>query len=176
MKPLAERLLPKTPKTRVDDMLDDDHKDNTHLARVMRIGTDTEDTANDDGPTTGTSEEDGWTKIPSTMKKTPKSTTPSNTASSFASKNSFAVPSSSSIEPLTKKQRQNQAKKQKEKEAKEATKAEQELRLRQHQRALEATRINEYYDKGPGKKGKSAKETSGGMRATVNDAGQLVWE
>lgn len=72
----------------------------------------------------------------------------------------------------TKKQRQNAAKREAAKASKAETEAERQARLQAHKRALEKERIAEQYAKPAPGKGKE----SGGMTASVNEKGSLVWD
>ena len=71
-------------------------------------------------------------------------------------------------ETLTKKQRQNQKRKELEKSEKAAARAEQEAALARHKRELQEVRMQEQFAKG--------KKTSGGMKATVDAKGHMVFE
>ncbi len=73
-------------------------------------------------------------------------------------------------EPLTKKQRQNQARKEAQKEAKNAAETERLQTLARHKRELEKARMLEQHTSG------SKKQPGGGMTASLNEKGQLVWE
>lgn len=84
--------------------------------------------------------------------------------------NVFAEPATPSNQPLTKKQRQNAAKRAAQKDAKVDAEKERLAALQKHKRDLEKTRMAEQAS-GTGK-GK----VSGGMKASVDDNGKLVWE
>ena len=71
---------------------------------------------------------------------------------------------------MTKKQRQNARKRELAKSAKAETEAARLQGLAKHQRELERLRIIEQSQQGGGKR------PSGGMNATVDDRGNLVWE
>ena len=73
-------------------------------------------------------------------------------------------------ETPSKRQRQNAKKREAEKEAKAQAEAERLATLAKHKRELEKARMMEQYAKGS--KGKA----SGGMSATVDENGKLVWE
>ncbi|KAF8918874.1 hypothetical protein CPB85DRAFT_1430032 [Mucidula mucida] len=79
-------------------------------------------------------------------------------------------PATPSNQPLTKKQRQNAAKRAAQKDAKVDAEKERLAALQKHKRDLEKTRMAEQAS-GTGK-GK----VSGGMKASVDDNGKLVWE
>lgn len=160
-KPLAERVLPKQRKTKVDDMVpSDDPLAPPTIARVMRVAPRPEEKPAD-GFSWGDYEdvdrdgddEGGWGVVKSKRSKTqlqrPASTDPSTT--------------SSSADQLSKKQRQNQKKRDAEKQAKAAAEAERLKVLAKHKKELEKERrIKAAYE-------------SGGMKAVVAD-GKLVWE
>ncbi|PPQ66139.1 hypothetical protein CVT24_000225 [Panaeolus cyanescens] len=182
-KTLAEKLLPKPRKTVVDDMLETPA--NPPLARVIRVQPtssqsqlqpapgfswgDYEDaeghiTTDGDGERDADAEEDeeGWGVVKS--RKSKRTTPGASTASLGAS-----TTSASSSAPLTKKQLQNK----KRREAEKAANAEQEkdrlARLAAHKRQLEIEKMKEQQKKGKSKE-------SGGMKATIDAGGKLVWE
>jgi hypothetical protein len=68
----------------------------------------------------------------------------------------------------TKKQRQNAAKREAQKAAKEDAEAERKAALARHQRELEKARMEEQFRQG--------KKPGGGMRATVDAKGHMVFE
>ena len=74
-------------------------------------------------------------------------------------------------ETMTKRQRQNAQKRENEKAAKAEAEAQRLTVLAQHKRELERTRMLEQYS---GKSG--GKSSSGGMKASVDERGKLVWE
>ena len=76
-----------------------------------------------------------------------------------------------SDETLTKRQRQNARKREEQKAGKAEAEAERLAALAKHKKALEKERMAEQFKK-PG----SGKAPSGGMMATVDDRGKLVWE
>lgn len=76
-----------------------------------------------------------------------------------------------SVETPTKRQRQNARKREEQKAGKADAEAERLAVLAKHKKALEKERMAEQY-KTPG----SGKAPSGGMKATVDDRGKLVWE
>lgn len=74
-------------------------------------------------------------------------------------------------ETMTKRQRQNAQKRENEKAAKAEAEAQRLVVLANHKRELERTRMLEQYG------GKSSgKSPSGGMKASVDERGKLVWE
>ncbi|TCD65833.1 hypothetical protein EIP91_002138 [Steccherinum ochraceum] len=171
---LAEKLLPKPRKTGVDDMLET--PDYPTVARVMRVQprpderpaagfswADYEDvdesrTADDaDGE-----DEGGW------VTKTSKSRSkPNRTASSSSDPQ---APPQRLSETMGKKQRQNAAKKDAQKAAKAAAESERLALLAKHQRELEKLRMAEQAKASKGGK------ASGGMTASMNEKGHLVWD
>ena len=74
-------------------------------------------------------------------------------------------------ETLTKRQRQNARKRDEQKAEKADAEAERLAALAKHKKALEKERIAEQF-----KRAGSGKAPSGGMKATVDDHGKLVWE
>lgn len=70
---------------------------------------------------------------------------------------------------MTKKQRQNLAKREGQKAAKAEAEAQRQAALTKHQRELEKERIKEQF-------AQQSKKTSGGMRATVDSKGHMVFE
>lgn len=73
-------------------------------------------------------------------------------------------------ESLTKKQRQNANKREAQKAEKQAAEAQRLATLAKHSRELERSKMVEQYSKS------GAKTTSGGMKASVDEHGKLVWE
>ncbi|KAG1767545.1 hypothetical protein EDD22DRAFT_1006042 [Suillus occidentalis] len=163
---LAERLLPKPRKTAVDDMLE--RSDFPGLARVMRV-----QPRADEAPAPGFSWKDyedvsgalndadeegdgkwGIVKGKGRAKVSRPSTTPAQQAQ----------------EAPTKKQRQNAKRNQILKEAKADAEAERQAKLAERRRALEREEIINQSRRGGGK------QTSGGMQATVDSRGKLVWD
>ncbi|GJE90302.1 hypothetical protein PsYK624_064310 [Phanerochaete sordida] len=163
---LAERLLPKPRKTHVEDMLET--PDVPAPARVLRVQprpdeqpaagfswADYEDVDNS-GLTADDADgedESGWIVQSSrgggrTRPKAPHAT-------------------QSAPESLTKKQRQNLARNEAAKAAKAEAEAQRQATLAQHKRELEKTRMAEQYAQG---------KKSGGMRATVDTKGHMVFE
>ena len=69
---------------------------------------------------------------------------------------------------MTKKQRQNLAKREAQKAAKAEAEAMRQATLAQHKRELEKERIKEQFSQ--------SKKPSGGMRATVDSKGHMVFE
>lgn len=167
---LAERLLPKPKKTVVDDMLE---RPDYGLARVMRVQSradeapppgfswkDYEDV--DDNSGTLNEEGDGeWNivkgKGPSKVSRPSATPSPSQVVQQ--------VP-----QAPTKKQRQNAKRNQMLKDAKADAEAERLAKLAERRRALEREHIIDQSRRGGGK------QTSGGMQATVDNRGKLVWD
>ena len=75
-----------------------------------------------------------------------------------------------SIEAASKRQRQNAQKRENQKAVKADAEAERLAVLAKHKRELEKVRMAEQLSKSAGK------TPSGGMKATVDDRGKLVWE
>ncbi|THH28838.1 hypothetical protein EUX98_g5356 [Antrodiella citrinella] len=170
---LAERLLPKARKTGVDDMLET--PDHPTLSRVMRIqpraderpaeGFSWGDYEDVDEPRTADDadgeDEGGW--VTKTSKARAK---PTRTASSEQQ----AQTRSSAPESLSKKQRQNAAKNEAKKSAKADAEAERLALLAKHKRELERTRMLEQ------SASSKASKVGGGMNASINESGHLVWD
>ncbi|KII87029.1 hypothetical protein PLICRDRAFT_55089 [Plicaturopsis crispa FD-325 SS-3] len=169
---LAEKLVPKPRKTKVDDMLP---QTGPALARVMRVQPrpdekpagglswgdyeDVEERAADGGD-----EDDGWGVVKGKgSRKLNAPTTGAQTASP-------AKAASSSTETLTKRQRQNAAKRDAARSAKAEADAVQAALLAQHKRELERERMKAQQSGG------RSKLTSGGSTATVDGNGKLVWD
>ncbi|KAL0095718.1 hypothetical protein J3Q64DRAFT_1046566 [Phycomyces blakesleeanus] len=136
----------------------DEHMDHTpRFARVLRIKTEEEEAF------APVPLEDGWSR---------QSVRPRTSGSS----------SSSTPEPLTKKQRENMARAAKRKEEKESHEALQAERLRRHQQQLDREKINSFYSSGAGKNtpwGKNGKRASAKVpasSASLNEHGQLIWD
>ncbi|KAF8987520.1 hypothetical protein BDQ17DRAFT_1435580 [Cyathus striatus] len=106
-------------------------------------------------------EDDGWGVVKS--KKQPRKERP---ASAQPQSHTQKAP-----ETLTKRQRQNASRREAEKEAKAALEAEQQAALANHRRELEKLRMAEQQQKE-----KKGTKVSGGMKASVDDNGRLVWE
>lgn len=85
---------------------------------------------------------------------------------------STQAPAQKAPETLTKRQRQNASKREAQKAAKTQGEAERLATLSKHKRELEQVRMAEQF-RGKGSTGKAA---SGGMTATVDERGKLVWE
>lgn len=169
---LAERILPKPRKTAVDDMLE--RPDYPGLARVMRV-----QPRADEAPAPGFSWKDyedvddsngilndadgegdgkwGIVKGKGRSKVSRPSTTPSQPVQQ--------VP-----EAPTKKQRQNARRNKMLKDAKADAEVERQAKLAERRRALEREQIINQSRHGGGK------QTSGGMQATVDSRGKLVWD
>ncbi|KAF5361868.1 hypothetical protein D9756_002847 [Leucocoprinus leucothites] len=163
---LAEKLVPRPPKTDVDDMLPDS---GPTLARVMRVkplpnekpppGFSWRDYDNvhvPDGTDADGEDDDGeWGVV---MSKRPRPTKQEGQP--------LVAPPSA----MTKKQRQNAKKREAQKAASAAAEAERVVTLAKHKRELERIRIME--QSRSSKKGKA----SGGMSSVVDNRGKLVWE
>lgn len=74
-------------------------------------------------------------------------------------------------ETITKRQRQNGQRRVREKAEKAAAEEQRQAALAKHKRELDTARILEQYS---GKSG--GKSFSGGMKASVDERGKLVWE
>ncbi|KAH6910504.1 hypothetical protein BKA70DRAFT_1100620 [Coprinopsis sp. MPI-PUGE-AT-0042] len=182
---LAEKLLPKPRKTGVEDLLET--PDVPTLSRVMRIKpgpdekpasgyswADYEDVrVTDGGENDADGEDDGWGVV--------KSRKPSRcflfgirssliTGERQASSGNAQLSKSSTPEPMSKKQRQNAQKRDAQKAAKAASEEERLAAVAQHKRGLERVRMAEQAKKSGGK------TVSGGMKASVDENGKLVWE
>lgn len=171
---LAEKLVPKPKKTVVDDMLET--PDYPTLARVMRVQPlpnekpasgfswgDYEDVrVADGGGNDADGEDDGWGVVKSKRSKIER------TAS--ASQNTQTPKQQRAPESLTKKQRQNANKRETQKAEKQAAEAQRLATLAKHTRELERSKMVEQYSKG------GVKTTSGGMKASIDEHGKLVWE
>ncbi|CCO29081.1 hypothetical protein RSOLAG1IB_07656 [Rhizoctonia solani AG-1 IB] len=173
---LAERLLPAGRKTGVEDMLETPQYPD--VARVMRVKP-----ADEQQPAPGYSwgdyedaeenkvismddeetDEGGWGVVKS--RKPKRSQTVTQTSGQAKS-------STSDSSSLTKKQRQNAAKRDASKSAKADAEEDRLAKLQAHKRALERERIAQAYAKPASGKGKA----SGGMTASVNEKGSLVWD
>ncbi|KIM88394.1 hypothetical protein PILCRDRAFT_814293 [Piloderma croceum F 1598] len=187
---LAEKLLPKPRKTAVDDMLET--PDYPAISRVMRVqprpdekpasgfswgdyedvGVDREaagDNENDgDGEGEG-EDNDGWGVVKGRGRSKPNQ----NSSSQFQSSSQQKPPSSSTSSEQTKRQRQNAAKREAQKAAKASAEADRLATLAKHKRELERTKMLEQFASGGGGKGG---KTSGGMKASVDGNGKLVWD
>ncbi|CAE6471974.1 unnamed protein product [Rhizoctonia solani] len=173
---LAERLLPAGRKTGVEDMLETPQY--PEVARVMRVKS-----ADEPQPAPGYSwgdyedgdenkvismddeetDEGGWGVVKSRKPKRSQTVTQSTGSQAKSSLDSSAA---------SKKQRQNAAKREATKAAKADAEEERLAKLQAHKRALERERIAEAYAKPAAGKGKA----SGGMTASVNEKGSLVWD
>lgn len=173
---LAERMLPAGRKTGVEDMLETPQY--PEIARVMRVKP-----AEGEQPAPGYSwgdyedadenkvismddeetDEGGWGVVKSRRPKRSQTVTQSTTQASKPSTDN---------QSLTKKQRQNAAKRDAAKSVKAEAEEERLAKLQAHKRALERDRISQAYAKPATGKGKA----SGGMTASVNEKGSLVWD
>jgi hypothetical protein len=95
-----------------------------------------------------------------------------NSSSQFQSTSQQHKTSSTSSEQ-TKRQRQNAAKRETQKAAKASAEADRLATLAKHKRELERTKMLEQFASGGGGKGG---KTSGGMKASVDGNGKLVWD
>ncbi|KAF9219992.1 hypothetical protein BS17DRAFT_788400 [Gyrodon lividus] len=169
---LAERLVPRPAKTGVDDMLE--LPDFPTLARVMRVQPradempapgftweDYGDIAECSGHVNDADEEDegewGVVKGKSRLGNSRSTSAP-------------VQPAATTSEMMTKKQRQNAKKRESAKASKADAEATRLAGLAKHKRELERLRIIELSRQGGGKR------ASGGMQATVDDRGRLVWD
>ncbi|CAE7229733.1 unnamed protein product [Rhizoctonia solani] len=171
---LAERLLPAGRKTGVEDMLETPQY--PEVARVMRVKPDESQPAPgyswgdyEDGDENKVismddeeTDEGGWGVVKSRKPKRSPTVTQASTQAK----------STSDPSAMTKKQRQNAAKRDANKAAKADAEEDRVAKLQAHKRALERERIAEAYAKPAAGKGK----TSGGMTASVNEKGSLVWD
>ncbi|KAF9554930.1 hypothetical protein CPC08DRAFT_821378 [Agrocybe pediades] len=172
---LAEKLLPKPRKTGVDDMLET--SDFPTIARVMRVKPrpdekpasgfswgDYEDVrvVTDGGENDADGEDDGWGVV--TSKRSKRTTSSSATPSS-------STHVQKAPETTTKKQRQNAQRREQEKATKAAAELERQAKLAKHKRELEKAKMLEQYSTKSG-----GKAPSGGMKATLDERGKLVWE
>ncbi|CAE6516206.1 unnamed protein product [Rhizoctonia solani] len=170
----AERLLPAGRKTGVEDMLETPQY--PEVARVMRVKPDESQPAPgyswgdyEDGDENKVismddeeTDEGGWGVVKSRKPKRSPTVTQASTQAK----------STSDPSAMTKKQRQNAAKRDANKAAKADAEEDRVAKLQAHKRALERERIAEAYAKPAAGKGK----TSGGMTASVNEKGSLVWD
>ncbi|KAF5368715.1 hypothetical protein D9615_010318 [Tricholomella constricta] len=184
---LAERLLPKPRKTGVDELrIPRPFPSLYHpaLARVMRVQPrpdeqpasgfswgDYEDVRNDgDGEDNG-DDDDGWGVVKSRRSR-PDRAPASASASPSASQ---VLHKGTAPEALTKRQRQNAGKRDAQKAQKAQAEEERLAALAKHKRALERERMAEQQQQQQRAGGKGAK-VSGGMMASVDERGKLVWE
>lgn len=192
-KTLAEKLLPKPRKTAVDDMLET--PDYPALSRVMRVRPrpdekpasgfswgDYEDVRVDDGTEPGAAaatendvdadgegdqdDNDRW----GVVKSKSRSRQHQNTSASQSQPASRQTQSSGE---QTKRQRHNANKREAQKVAKAAAEADRLATLAKHKRELERIQMAEQFASGG--RGKASK-VSGGMKASVDANGKLVWE
>ena len=96
-----------------------------------------------------------------------------NQSSSSQSQSTSQQKSSSSSAEQSKRQRQNAAKREAQKVAKASAEADRLATLAKHKRELERAKMVEQFAGGGGGKGG---KTSGGMTASVDANGKLVWE
>ncbi|KAL4066101.1 hypothetical protein J3A83DRAFT_356605 [Scleroderma citrinum] len=170
---LAEKLVPKPRRTGVDDMLQ--RPDVPTLGRVMRVMPragetpapgftwgDYEDITTDNLTTNDADGEDegGWGIVKGKSRSRDQKVTPTPQQ----------ITKTTSEHTMTKKQRQNAKKREMVKAAKAEAEATRLEGLAKHKRELERERIIELSRSGGGKR------LGGGMQATVDDKGKLVWE
>ncbi|CAK9783486.1 hypothetical protein CC85DRAFT_287174 [Cutaneotrichosporon oleaginosum] len=177
-KTLAEKLVPKPRKTKVDDMLEPEDRP-PQLARVMRVVQPekverfAEDYASSDWSDEPRSQDDGWNVV--AAKKKPVSVSIAGGGGGNGSPSR-----ASSNDPLTKVQRKNQKKAEMKRVAKEAEEADRLRRLAAHKRDLEREKINSIYNASQKKvvreRGRIVDGGSGGQAASLNNKGQLVWD
>lgn len=172
-----EKLMPKKRKTAVDDMLEKGSQ--PEFARVKRIDGEQKLTAPAvriqpsptdkpaDGFTWGDYEdvaeddEAPWTESRSKKPRRNPSTTPGH-----ASGGNSSAPETGP----TKKQRQNAAKREAEKKGKQEAEAARLAQLAKYKKEQEKAKMDEQY------KQKGSKTLSGGMKASVDASGSLVWD
>jgi len=118
----------------------------------------------DGGENDADGEDDGWGVVRSKRQKVDRAS-----ASTFTSSSHHQTQKAS--ETMTKRQRQNAQKRENEKIAKAEAEAQRLSVLSKHKQELERTRMVEQYG---GKSG--GKSPSGGMKASVDERGKLVWE
>lgn len=167
---LAEKLLPKGRKTEVDDILETPNYPT--LSRVMRITSPPEQPATgfswgdyedaedvrDRGMDADGEDDGGWDVVPTKSRGKAKHTRPSQP--------------DKAVESKTKKQKQNQARREAEKVAKEEGEKQRLALLASHRREMEKAIIEEQSKKTK----KKQPVVSGGMKATVDAQGHMVWE
>ncbi|KDN43241.1 hypothetical protein RSAG8_06208, partial [Rhizoctonia solani AG-8 WAC10335] len=107
-------------------------------------------------------DEGGWGVVKSRKPKRSPTLTPATSTQKATSDPSA----------MSKKQRQNAAKREAAKASKNEAEDERVAKLQAHKRALERERIAQAYAKPAPGKGKA----SGGMTASVNEKGSLVWD
>lgn len=124
-------------------------------------------------------EDDGWGVVKSKKSRSSKCVTIFSSSQLLTIFNlgverpvSSQVPAHKAPETLTKRQRQNAGKRESQKAAKAEGEAERLATLAKHKRELEQVRMAEQF----GAKGAKGKAASGGMKATVDEGGKLVWE
>ncbi|KAH8831721.1 hypothetical protein DL96DRAFT_1588777 [Flagelloscypha sp. PMI_526] len=180
---LAERMLPKPRKTGVEDMVET--PDYPTVARVMRIVDPEQQQAVQvdntpvptaqpldaslsmswlDQPGETLDDDDGWESIPVKASKG-KAKAPSPAVTRGAPGKQTAP------ETMSKKARQNAARREREKGEKAAAEQERLATLAKHKKALEKVKMDEQWNQN-----RSKGKVSGGMHATVDGDGRLVWE
>lgn len=91
------------------------------------------------------------------------------TSSTTSNSNTSQAPKAP--ESLTKKQRQNAQKRDRQKAAKAAAETQRLATLAGHKREAEKARMEDLFGKAS-----DTKRPSGGMKATVDERGKLIWE
>ncbi|EJU03495.1 hypothetical protein DACRYDRAFT_105656 [Dacryopinax primogenitus] len=179
MRSTVERMLPRPRKTAVDDMLETPAQS---VSRVMRVKPsaeerpaagfswadyeDVEDSAGGAGAEEA-DDEGEWGIVKSRNRRA----TSHNGFASSSGSTPASRPAKAS-ETLTKKQRQNARKREADKSLRSDQEAERLALLARHKRELENERMKEQARGSGG----ANKKLSGGMRASVNEKGALVWE
>ncbi|KAF8812886.1 hypothetical protein BYT27DRAFT_7182243 [Phlegmacium glaucopus] len=176
-KTLAEKLLPKPRKTGVDDMLET--PDYPTLSRVMRVQplpdekpalgfswADYEDVrvTTDGGENDADGEDDSWGVVRSKRQRVDRTST-------LSSSSHHPHQAQRATETMTKRKRQNAQKRESEKAAKAEAEVQRLAVLAKHKRELESIRALEQYSSKSG-----GKLSGGGMKASVDERGKLVWE
>ncbi|KIK67889.1 hypothetical protein GYMLUDRAFT_36688 [Collybiopsis luxurians FD-317 M1] len=177
---LEKKLLAKPRKTGVEDMLAT--SDYPSYSRIMRVqpgensppgpswvdhenfagGDSLGEGLDADGGTDADGEDEGWGVVK-------RGGRPKKSFSSTQQGTSTAR-TASAPETLTKRQRQNAARREAEKSAKAEAERQREAALAQHRRQQESARIEAQYAKG------TKNATSGGMKASVDERGKLIWD
>ncbi|KAF8633195.1 hypothetical protein AX15_001465 [Amanita polypyramis BW_CC] len=183
-KTLAERILPKPRKTGVEDMLETpDHPTLTRVVRVRPLPgekpptgfswADYEDVHIDEGAGhDADGEDDGWGVVRSRRSRSDRapSSTVTGTGGTDAGGGGTSQSGKAPGTATTKKQRQHAKKREATKTAKAEAETQRLATLAKHKQQLENMRIMEQISK------KTGKTASGGMTASVDDNGNLVWE
>ncbi|KAL5492414.1 hypothetical protein ACEPAI_3861 [Sanghuangporus weigelae] len=184
----AERMLPRPRKTGVEDLEDEPLQPT--LARVIRIkptpdekppkgfswGDYEEYAKADDGTSADGDADDAWEEVKNKKRTNRPASALTSSVDSLSYSSAPAAHSSTSsarAPTKTKKQRQNAERNEAARLEKEAAERDRLERLAQHRREQERARIAEQF-KNAGS-GRSKKNVSGGMKASVED-GKLVWD